>query len=161
MNIKQGEMYSPFVIYISQEALDYVKIINHYKIDNSFITNPNEVNATVCEDGNIPIFYYTNEVVMTDKGLFVFNKEDKFDLWQIFFVRQDSTVKLDSISISIDKDLIEGNNVVNIISFFKKKPSTKIEIKNGRVNIFLFKEKRNKFVKKNPYFFLPKKEIIF
>ncbi len=162
MRIKQGEIYAPFIIHISQEALDYVKIIDHCKVDNSFMTNPSEINTAICEDGHIPLFYYISEVSITDKGLFIFNREKNIDLWQIFFVRQDTTIKLDSISISIDKDPIEGsNNVVNIVSFFKNKPSTKIEVKNGRVNIFLFKEKRNKFVKKNPHFFLPKKELIF
>ncbi len=159
INVKQGEMYSPFVIHISQEALDYVKIINHYKVDNSFVTNSNEVNTTVCEDGNVPLFYYINEVIITDKGLFVFNKEQNFDLWQIFFIRQDSTIKLDSISVLVCGDS-EGN-IVEVISFYKEKPFTKITVKNGSVELFLFKEKRNRFVKKNPNLFLPQRELIF
>jgi hypothetical protein len=162
LNVVQGEDYLPFVIEISQEAMNYIKIVDHCEVDNSFVTNSNEVNEIVCKDDNIPLFYYTNEVILTEKGLFVFNKEDNIDLWQIFFVRQNKEIPLDSISVSVlgDSTNIEGS-VIEIISFYKEKPCTKIEVKKGKVSMFSFKERKQTYKKINPYLFLPKKQMKF
>lgn len=157
IKVDQGEDYIPFVINVDEEALAYVQVVDHCKIVNAFVNNKEQVNDVVKND-ELPVFYFLNELVITDKGLFVFNKEEK-DLWQIFFVRQ-GDVALDSIAVSVIKDSVE-NSVIEITSFYEQRPFTKIKVNQGKVAIYSFKERKNTFKKINPYLFLPRKRILF
>ncbi len=157
IKVDQGQDYIPFVINVDAEALDYVQIVDHCKIDNSFVNDQEQVN-NMFKYNDLPIFWYLNELIITDKGLFVFNKEQK-DFWQIFFVRQ-GEVPLDSISVYVNQDSMK-NNVIEIVSFYEKRPFTKIEVSKGKISIYSFKSKKNVFKKINPYLFLPRKRILF